>query len=514
MLSGFVVPIGFSLLRFFPFPRLWRSKFYAWVIEPPLFGTKHEVPVLFGLLQMPKRGQALFIFYFIVINTVLSAVNYDNANPNTWFPGDHWRWMVMLVSNRIGLLSFANLPLVFLYAGRNNILLWLTNWSHSTFLLLHRWIAAIATLQAILHSLIYLHVYAKAGTHDSEARKPYWYWGIVATLGMSILFPTSVIPIRKKFYEFFLTWHVVISVLVVAGCYWHIVFEFSHTWGYETWIIICMAVWAFDRIFRFIRLARFGVQTAAIKVIDEDYVRVTIPNVPSSGHAYIYFPTLTWRVWENHPFSVASSILPTAKDTGIPSLVTEGEDVEKQNHSVDIGDGSSNSSSIELASETLQVGSIFYIRTQKGLTSLLRGRTSAPVLIETGYSSESLVSESMHSTPTLIAIAGGVGFTAVLPQLLAHTGRAKLYWGCRTKSLVDEAQSTYPLSRIEVKTFIGARMNIRDILDNELSGNAGEVCVIVSGPAGMMDEVRTVVGRIAKSSSKTSIRLVAESFSW
>lgn len=126
MLSGVVIPIAFSLLRFIPFPGALRSRFNAWVIDPPLFGTKHNTPVFFGLAQMPTRGQGLFVFYFIVINVVFSGVNYEWVNPNTWYPDNRWRWMVMLVSNRLGLLSFANLPLVFLYAGRNNFLLWLS----------------------------------------------------------------------------------------------------------------------------------------------------------------------------------------------------------------------------------------------------------------------------------------------------------------------------------------------------------------------------------------------------
>ena len=162
LLYGVVIPIAFSLIRFVPFPGTWRTKFNAWIIDPPLFGHHHGTPVFFGLTHIPKRGQALFIFYFIIINTLLSAVNYEYANPNTWYPDDKYGWMCMLISNRIGLLSFANLPLVFLYAGRNNILLWITDWSHSTFLLLHRWIAAIATLQVILHSVIYLYVYVRA----------------------------------------------------------------------------------------------------------------------------------------------------------------------------------------------------------------------------------------------------------------------------------------------------------------------------------------------------------------
>ncbi|KAL0936040.1 ferric-chelate reductase [Colletotrichum truncatum] len=519
LLSGVAVPIFFSLLRFVPFPAPWRSKFNAWVIDPPLFGSRHDTPVCFGLLMMPKRGQALFVFYFIVLNTVLSAVNYEYANPNTWYPDNRWRWMCMLVSNRLGLLSFANLPLVFLYAGRNNLLLWLTDWSHSTFLLIHRWIAAIATLQAILHSLIYLDVYVKNGTHASESKEPYWYWGVIATVSLSVLFPASVIPIRRKLYELFLSWHVVISILVVAGCYWHIVFAFSHKWGYEVWIFVCMAVWGFDRVFRFLRLARNGVKTAMITVIDEEYCRVTIPGVSASGVAYLYFPTLTWRVWENHPFSVASAVIYPQRPRE-ESIAKESKDDEKRITTVTSAACTSSrsderhSSSSQFSREPPQLGVTFYIRMQTGLTSLLRHRDSVPVLIEAGYPSHSPVSESLHKSPTLVALAGGVGITAVLPHLHSHPGQVRLYWGCRTQALVDDVESTNALSGVDKQLFVGKRMAVREILESELAGVKGDVCVVVSGPESLTDEARSVFSEIVRKGKGTRARLVVESFGW
>lgn len=520
LFSGVIIPIAFSLLRFVPFPGTWRSKVNAHVIDPPLWGHKHDTPVFFGLAQIPKRGQALFIFYFTVINTVLSAVNYQYANPNTWYPDDRYRWMCMLISNRIGLLSFANLPLVFLYAGRNNILLWITNWSHSTFLLLHRWIAAIATLQAILHSIIYLYVYVKARTHSSESKLPYWYWGIIGTLGLTILFPLSVLPIRKRFYELFLAWHVVISILIIVGCYYHIIFEFAHQWGYETWIWICMAIWGFDRVLRLLRLIRYGVRRAEVTAIDDEYIRVTIPDIITSGHAYLYFPTLTWRIWENHPFSVASTVLSSSFSPTQKTSRTD-KDIEKQpkiiSSSVHGGcDTNSQASSPSRSlGESPQAGITFYIRTQTGLTSRLRGNSSVPVLIEAGYTSHSLVAESLHNSTTLVALAGGVGITAVLPHVRTHPGRSKLYWGCRTQALVNDVKSTGLLASVEQEFFVGKRMVIREILENELvHGTRGEVCVLVSGPDTMIDEVRNSVGDIVKKGNRIKVRLEVESFGW
>ncbi|KAH9868177.1 hypothetical protein J1614_007249 [Plenodomus biglobosus] len=474
LLSGVVIPFAFSLLRFLPFPGVLRSKFHAWIIDPPLFGTRHDTPVFFGLAQMPTRGQALFIFYFIVINTVLSAVNYQYIDPNSWYPGDKWRWMVMLVSNRLGVLSFANMPLLFLYAGRNNLLLWLTDWSHSTFLILHRWIAAIATLQAILHSILYLEAFLRAGTHASEAKEPYWYWGIIATLGMTILFPSSILPIRKKVYELFLAWHVAISILVIAGCYWHIVFRYQHEWGYETWVIVCMAVWGFDRIARLVRILLNGVQTAEITVIDHEYIGVTVPNISATGHAYLYFPTLTWRLWENHPFSVASTFLPhTAPHTSQhPSL--SSTDIEKQpaRLSSPLHSPPNTPTQTTASAPPLQNGITFYVRTHTGITSLLRTKSTLPVLVEAGYTSHS--PSSLHTSPTLIAIAGGVGITAVLPHLRTHPGRVKLYWGCRTRGLVEAVRSSSALRGVEQEVFVGERIGVGAVLEREIVGGRGE----------------------------------------
>lgn len=59
---------------------------------------------------------------------------------------------------------------------------------------------------------------------------------------------------------------------------------------------------------RLVKITRNGLQMAEISVIDEDYLLVDLPGEVASGHVYLYFPTLPWRVWENHPFSVAGTL--------------------------------------------------------------------------------------------------------------------------------------------------------------------------------------------------------------
>ncbi|KAL8708937.1 MAG: hypothetical protein Q9220_006269 [cf. Caloplaca sp. 1 TL-2023] len=479
------------------------TKFTASFIDPPLFGNRHKTPIM-DLFHVPTRGQAFFIVYLLAINIILCAVGYPSAQPNSWYPS---AWgpegeLTTYFANRTGVLSFANIALLFLYAGRNNVLLWVTNWSHGTFLLLHRWVAWIATVQAVLHSIIYLEIYVYNGTYAMESKMSYWIWGIVATLCMSILLPASILPIRRKIYEVFLAWHVALSIFTLVGCLWHIIQRFQYQWGYENWVYTATAIWGFERAMRLVRLARNGIKTARITVIDEDYVHVSIDGVSGSGHAYLYFPTLTWRVWENHPFSVASAVLPGNQRA---NALKVNADVEKLSEST---------SSSEHHSPERQypfpptIGLTFLLRTKLGITGRLSRHSTLPVLIESGYGQH----EDLSQHSSLICIAGGVGITACIPYLRAHPGAAKLYWGVRSPGIIETM--TPSLGGVEREVFVGRRMNIGAVLDKELTPENGSIVVLVSGPSEMADEVRCVVNRIGRERRGVKVKLVEEAFSW
>ncbi|KAF2473683.1 putative ferric-chelate reductase [Lindgomyces ingoldianus] len=509
VVSCFVIPIAFSLLRFVPFPGSWVTRFNAWIIDPPLWGVKHKQPLSGGLGLIPTRGQSIFLSYILIMNIVLSAANFHSVQPNAW---SNTRMEIMdYITNRVGVLSFANIPLLILYSSRNNILLKLTDWSHATFLLMHRWVAGIATIQAILHSLLWLRMDLETHKHATESKQPYWYWGIIATLSMTILLPTSVLAIRQKMYELFLAWHVALSILAIAGCYWHIIFRFQHQWGYETWIYTAMAVWGFDRVMRLLRVARHGIRTARVTQIDDDYVRVDVPGVAASGHAYLYFPTLTWRFWENHPFSVASAVIPQFGDRKTKSLADEEAGPlapTKDDIHVSTASAAASDSEKGHTHQPATLGLTFLLRRQAGLTTRFSSRSSLPVLVEASYGAH--IDTSSH--PHLLCIVGGIGITAVLPYLRSHAGSSKLYWGVRSEGIVHAVKDM--LQGINKEVFIGHRMNIRKVLGDELGfAGASGVVVIVSGPPSMADEVRAVVSEIGRKGA-VNVRLIDEAFSW
>ncbi|CAG7555683.1 unnamed protein product [Fusarium equiseti] len=219
-LSCVAIPIGLSLFRFLPIPKSIRSKFYAYIIDPPAWGRRHSVPTL-GLGIVPTRGQALFILYIIALNASATFEGYPRYTPNAYFPDRRYELM-RHIGNRAGIIAFANVPIIMLYAGRNSLLLRLTNWSYSTFILLHRWVAMVCVIQVILHSLMWLQIMVEAHSHSEVVKVPYWQWGIVGTLAFSLLLPFSILPFRRAMYEIFLILHIVFAVIALVGSWYHI----------------------------------------------------------------------------------------------------------------------------------------------------------------------------------------------------------------------------------------------------------------------------------------------------
>ena len=74
-------------------------------------------------------------------------------NIYSWYEPSTQAWRY--VADRTGVISTANFILIWLFGVRNNLLLWLTGWDFATYNNFHRWIARIATVQAVIHSVAY-----------------------------------------------------------------------------------------------------------------------------------------------------------------------------------------------------------------------------------------------------------------------------------------------------------------------------------------------------------------------
>lgn len=121
-----------------------------YVTIPATFNNRCSQP--FGWCTIPTRIQSLTIFSFAVLNIVLCSISYPLTDGNLYWP-THRAQLLRYVSDRTGIISLINFPLIWLFGMRNNTLMWMTGWGFGTYNNFHRWVARISTIQAVIHSI-------------------------------------------------------------------------------------------------------------------------------------------------------------------------------------------------------------------------------------------------------------------------------------------------------------------------------------------------------------------------
>ncbi|KAF2257524.1 hypothetical protein CC78DRAFT_235507 [Lojkania enalia] len=512
LVVGFGTPIFFTYLGYLPFMSTLLDKLKPRFVYPSLIGTYHVRALPFQLGNAPTLGQSLYIAMFIILNIILTAVGYRSYQPNTWF-SSQWQEVMAYVSARTGVLAFAIAPFVVLLSGRNNILLWLTNWSHSTYMLLHRWVARIFALQVILHSILELMLYQDMGELETEQVQLYWIWGIIATLCVVIMIVISTLFFRRLSYEVFLILHVLLAIFTIAGSWYHVEYLFTRKWGYEFWLYAACAVWFFDRLVRVFRILKNGMRRAEVTEVSEDVVRIDIKDIRWSAepgkHTYAYFPTISpLKPWENHPFSVVPTALLQSRGH---SATASGSSRVSQHSSEDVEKAGTSAKVTSAPHTGATSGVSLYVRKSMGLTKALRTHASLLTLLDGPYPNNS--TSAVLKTDRLILIAGGIGITATLP-FIAHHQNVKLYWSVKqtAEGLVNDLDSVLRTIR-EKDVRIGSRLDLAALLTEEEGAGWERVGVVVCGPGSLCDNARDLVSKKGRT-GKAVWELDVEAFSW
>ncbi|KAK0609455.1 ferric reductase-like transmembrane component [Immersiella caudata] len=503
------LPVALTILGYLPFVSRLLHLAKPYVVYPSLIGTFQVRPLPFLLGNAPTVGQSLYIALFVALNFILSAVSHKSDQPSAWFPNT-WHEISAYVLYRTGTLGFMLLPILFLFASRNNVLLWLSNWSHSTFLLLHRWVARVFTLYVVVHSIIGLQIYS------ANAKTVWWIWGAVATIATVVSVLISGLYFRKGQYELFLVFHILLAIFIVVGCWYHVTIWYGAmgivwpdtSWGYELWIYLGVAVWFFDRLMRVGRVLKGGILHSEVSDIGGGYIRVDIPQVrwgsQPGKHVYAYFPTLNpLRPWENHPFSVIPThMLRTNLSERSPSPSdSPSKDEEKQLPAT-------RSASVP-SHDVTGAGITLMIKKEAGMTSYLKSHSKLLTLLDGPYTNNN-TSEVLRCDRVLL-IAGGIGITGILPWAHNHWN-VKLAWSVSesARSLVEAVE----LSKVESKEVrVGRRFDVRELIAEEAEAGWERVGVVVSGPGGLCDDVRAAVVAAGRK-GKTVFELEVDAYSW
>lgn len=444
------------------------------------------------------------------------------------------------MSDRTGTISFVNFPILWLFGMRNNIAMWLTGWDFATYSNFHRWVARIATIEAIIHTIGYLVLILTSGgipyllTYFEQ-----WYWnaGCIAMLAMGLLLPLSIYWLRRRHYDTFLVVHIVFSILTLGFMLGHVSI-FSGEYDILFWVPVL--IWLMDRVARLARIVDFGrwslstpssleYDTAANVLKLAVPLRPNLLQKPKAGMYYYLMVLDDKRWWQSHPFTISS----------IESFGRDDTDADERalliprRESQDGAPGEKSSPHMT-----------FLIRPYNAFTARLKDLAlrdrPLSVIAEGPYGH----SRPLNTYANVLFIAGGTGVVgplSYLPLLFADGSaveNVEMHWAVRELGLcqtvvkdylevdgfaeqvtVDvytsrrgDQGSTPPLPENIARHY--SRPNIPSIVAMAASKAAGsDLAVLACGPEGMLDDTRQAVVA-ALGNTACHIDYFQENFAW
>ncbi|ETS81728.1 hypothetical protein PFICI_06730 [Pestalotiopsis fici W106-1] len=515
-------------------PRLGR--FGGWlnahVFLPATFGYRKAQP--FGWYTVPPRIQSLTILLFIIMNFVFTVHGYHVFPENLYYPRVISQTL-RYVSDRTGIIAFANFPLIWLFGMRNNVMLWVTGWDFATYNNFHRWIARVSTAQAVIHSVGYtILVFYENGWGHFVA---YWHvtwWFSKAAILMCALLPLSLYWLRRHMYEGFLIIHIALSILVLAAMWGHI-YPFSRGVPWDSIVWVSCSIWAVDRIARMTRTLCFSrkiwnTQAQATYERDANIVRLSIPTSqswyrPRPGTFYYLHFLNGGRFWESHPFTMSSIRHGKATGTGLLSRTSLDTAEGMGLLSADVEVESLKSETTHPDAPTMN----FIIRPYDSSTRRLAvavekespSSCMLKVLVEGPYGH----TQPFHQYHSILFIVGGSGIVSALVYLrelcrdAAQIKNVHIVWAVREAAfassvLRDDMADLHESGKLTLDIYLTAHeahhtleslpegvskhMGRPDIIAEVGSaihrfGRTGSLAVVACAPARMADDARKAV---------------------
>lgn len=134
--------------------------------------------------------------------------------------------MLFVFADRTSLLFVANLPLLYLFAAKNQPIRLLTGYSYESLNIFHRRLGEVMCLLALLHSIGMVGVWYTLlrPTGFGLARfllSKIILLGIGALVAYELLYLTSLGSLRQRWYELFLALHVSLQVIALVLVWFH-----------------------------------------------------------------------------------------------------------------------------------------------------------------------------------------------------------------------------------------------------------------------------------------------------
>lgn len=293
-----------------------RSSFARW--NATIFAVTREAsnfsvlaPLKGRRLAFPTVGRVTLVSLNLVVLIVLCLYGLDL---NDQFARED-------IGFRCGVITIAQLPLIFLLSGKNNIVGFLSGVSYERLNWIHRWCARCMLLTATLHMGYFFSVWAPYDYIGYQLKNNKIVWkGLAAWCTLLWIVFSSMTPIRGWCYELFVIQHLISFALLLAFTYIHTPVEMN------VYIWIPVGLFFFDRIFRFLRVLYANVSAfhpslktqsemkgvfackAEFSPLPHDTTRIIIRNPPIHWRPgqHVFLSCHSIVPLQSHPFTIAS----------------------------------------------------------------------------------------------------------------------------------------------------------------------------------------------------------------
>ena len=219
---------------------------------------------------------------------------------------DAWSWED--IGYRTGFVSIAQLPLIVLLAGKDNIIGALTGFGYERLNWLHRWTARTLWLSTTLHMGFWFRNWARYDyitvklTTDRITQRGFAAWCI-----LTFVVATSVAPMRKINYEVFVISHLITFAGFIAAIWLHAPNEV------KVWVWLPIGLFALDRLLRarrglYLNLTPFHFWKRQVKGLWANSASFT-PLPGGVTRISVEKPAFTWKPGQ-HVFLSCQSVIP------------------------------------------------------------------------------------------------------------------------------------------------------------------------------------------------------------
>ena len=251
-------------------------------------------------LKFPPIGTIQLLLVYLGFVLTLEFINNDIPG------GQHYT----AIGVRAAWLAVAQVPLLILLVGKNNLIGLITGVSYERLNVLHRWVSRVLLLLATIHFGSQSYGWNKYGLMQLE-----WQTdtcpptGIAAYALLLWLNLSTLAPFRHFSYEFFVVQHIITFFGFIIAVMYHLPSTALYS---RVYIYIPIALYLVDRIIRSLRYAYLNIRPgyASMEAMEGGVTKIQISNKALKkwaigSHVLLSIPRFGFG--QSHPATIAST---------------------------------------------------------------------------------------------------------------------------------------------------------------------------------------------------------------